>query len=318
MFRQIHQIFIALPFIVVAIAAQAQAQYPITRPDHVVVVIEENHGYNQIIGSPEAPYINALATAGALLTDSHGTGRPSQPNYLDLFSGSNQGINHNNDPGFFTAPSLGGSLIAAGFSFTGYAQSMPSVGFTGLVDGPGNRYVRKHNPWVDFLDVPASANRPFTDFPTDFNQLSTVSFVVPDLVDGMHDGTIAQGDAWLQANIASYATWAMTHNSLLIVTWDEDNFTTANHIPTIFYGPMIAAGAYNQNVNHFNILRTLEDMYNLPLLGQSSVAAPIPVGVAAPEPSSGLLALYAILLLPIRQAKYLRKPFNPRRIPCIL
>ena len=277
----------------------ARAQFPIARPDHVVVVIEENHGYSQIIGSSDAPYINGLAAVSALLTNSHGVERPSQPNYLDLFSGSNQGVAHNNDPGFFSAPSLGGSLITAGFTFTGYAQSMPSVGFTGLVGGPGNRYVRKHNPWVDFLDVPTTANRPFTDFPTDFNQLPTVAFVVPDLMDGMHDGTVAQGDSWLQANLGSYATWAMTHNSLLIVTWDEDNFTPENHIPTLFYGPMIAAGLSNQNVNHFTVLRTIEGMYALPLLGQSASAQPLLLGSNAPEPSSGLLTLSAALLLPV-------------------
>jgi phosphatidylinositol-3-phosphatase len=162
-------LLLALPVIVATITTQAQAQYPIARPDHIVVVIEENHGFNQIIGSTDAPYINMLATGGALLTNSHGVERPSQPNYLDLFSGSNQGVTNNGDPGFFSAPSLGGSLISAGLSFTGYAQSMPSVGFTGLTGGPDNRYVRKHNPWVDFQDVPTNANQPFTNFPTDFN-----------------------------------------------------------------------------------------------------------------------------------------------------
>ena len=63
----------------------------VPRPDHVVIVIEENHSYSEIIGSSAAPYINSLAAQGALFTQSHATTHPSQPNYLHLFSGSNQG-----------------------------------------------------------------------------------------------------------------------------------------------------------------------------------------------------------------------------------
>jgi len=68
------------------------AAAPIPKPSHVVVVIEENHGYSQIIGSSQAPYINTLATQGALFTKSYAISHPSQPNYLALFSGSTQGI----------------------------------------------------------------------------------------------------------------------------------------------------------------------------------------------------------------------------------
>src|SRR5262245_57648456 len=62
------------------------------RPDHVVIVIEENHSFSQIIGSPAAPYINSLAQQGALFTQSFATTHPSQPNYIQLFSGGTQGV----------------------------------------------------------------------------------------------------------------------------------------------------------------------------------------------------------------------------------
>src|SRR3954462_13320654 len=61
-------------------------------PDHVVIVIEENHGYTQIIGSPSAQYINSLATGGALMTQSFAITHPSQPNYIALYAGSTYGI----------------------------------------------------------------------------------------------------------------------------------------------------------------------------------------------------------------------------------
>ena len=57
---------------------------------------------------------------------------------------------------------LGHQLRTAGFSFAGYAESLPKVGFTGCASG---RYERKHNPWVDFTNLPASVNRPFSSFP---------------------------------------------------------------------------------------------------------------------------------------------------------
>src|ERR1051325_3512043 len=67
---------------------------PVTlpRPDHIVIVIEENHAYDQIIGDPCCPYMNAQANAGANMTNFFAIEHPSQPNYLDIFSGSNQGV----------------------------------------------------------------------------------------------------------------------------------------------------------------------------------------------------------------------------------
>lgn len=61
------------------------------RPDHVVVVIMENHSLTNIVGNPDAPYINSLATSGASMTQSSAITHPSQPNDIALFSGSNNG-----------------------------------------------------------------------------------------------------------------------------------------------------------------------------------------------------------------------------------
>src|SRR5205814_3846666 len=69
------------------------------RPDHVVLVMMENHNYNEIIGSSSAPYINStLAAQGALMTNSFAIEHPSEPNYLDIFSGSNQGVTNDTFP----------------------------------------------------------------------------------------------------------------------------------------------------------------------------------------------------------------------------
>jgi len=167
----------------------------IPAPAHVIVVIEENHGYSQIIGSGQAPYINSLATQGALFTNSFAVTHPSEPNYLALFSGSKHGITDDSCPHTFTSRSLESMLIAAGKTFKGYSEDLPGVG--SQVCGSG-KYARKHAPWTDFSKDLATDNQPFTSFPTDFSKLPTVAWVVPNLDNDMHDGSIQQGDRWLQ------------------------------------------------------------------------------------------------------------------------
>jgi hypothetical protein len=122
---------------------------------------------------------------------------------------------------------------------------------------------------VDFADVPAEDNRPMSDFPARFGQLPAVSFVVPTSAHNMHNGTIAAGDAWLSDHLGGYATWAKRHNSLLIVTWDEDEGSVANHIPTIFFGAHVRTGKYAQTINHFHVLRMIEESSGVGLLGSS-------------------------------------------------
>jgi acid phosphatase len=267
-----------------------RADAAVPRFDHVVIVMEENHAYSQIIGSPAAPYINSLAAGGALMTQSFGLTHPSQPNYIALFSGSTQGVITDGvyPHSQFTAPNLGAKMIAAGFSFGGFSETMPSVGFDGASAGiaPAT-YKRKHNPWVDWQDataplpankLPPAVNMPYAGyFPSAaaFASLPTLSFVIPNQLHDMHDGTIAQGDSWLQTNLGAYASWCAANNSLLIVTYDEDDGASGNHVATIFYGACVLPGQYSQTVDHYDVLRTLEEMYALPHDAGSTTATPI-------------------------------------------
>jgi acid phosphatase len=170
------------------------------RPDHIIIVIEENHGYNQVVGSDNAPYINQLINEGALFTNSHGVGHPSQPNYLVLFSGSIQGIKNDDcvpDKTPFTTANLGASLLQKGFTFKGYAQTMPSEGYLGCqykISMLTNRYLytRKHAPWVNWQghkknNFPDSVSVPMSNFPSDYTALPTIAFIVPDLDNDMHN-----------------------------------------------------------------------------------------------------------------------------------
>jgi acid phosphatase len=256
-------------FGVVQLAIAAEIALP--RPDHIVILVEENRGYSKIIGNADAPYINTLAQRGVLFTHSYGVTHPSQPNYLALFSGTTRGISSNACPLELKGENLGGALIEKGLSFVSYSESLPEAGYEGCRYGA---YMRKHNPAANWKELAAS-NQPFTAFPQDFSKLPTVSLVVPDQRNDMHDGSIEQGDVWLAQNIEQYAKWAMTNNSLLIVTFDEDDGREGNRIATIFVGEMVKPGKSAQHINHYTLLRTLSEMYGLSILGESKDQQPI-------------------------------------------
>jgi chitodextrinase len=212
--------------------------------DHVVIVIEENHGFGDIIGSGSAPYINSLANGGALLTNYFAVDHPSEPNYMIIYAGSDFGIG---DDKFHAEPdpSLATKVQAIGKTFVGYVQS----------GSP-----EKHNPWEAFPEG-TSVEQAFSAFPTTsagFAAMPALSFVIPNLNNDMHDGTIQQADTWLSNNIDAYAQWAKTHNSLLIITWDEDDSSGNNQVATIFYGANIVTGQYGATqYDHFSLCATL-------------------------------------------------------------
>lgn len=242
------------------------------RPAHVVVIVEENKTLAQIDGNASAAFINDVARRGALFTHARGVTHPSLPNYLALFSGL---TNDNGDGCPATgippaAPNLASELLAAHLSFAGYAEALPATGSTVCAAGT---YARKHVPWVAFSNVPRSAGKPLDALPP-YDALPTVTFLIPDVDDDMHDGTIAAGDAWLRKHLAPLLSWADGHDALIVLTWDE-GYDERNTIPTIFYGPMVKPGRYPEPINHYNVLRTLEDMYDLPRTGRAAAAAPI-------------------------------------------
>lgn len=292
--------------------ADAAAEPPsLPRWDHIVVVVEENKDYEQIIGNKDAPYLNQLAAEGVNLTQMYAEEHPSEGNYFFLFAGDDLGVGFYDEVpiGKFDAPNLGARLIAKGLSFKGYAEGLPEIGAdvnrSPAGCGSDCLYGRKHVPWISFSNVPnggtvdTSSNLRFADFPADYDRLPTVAIVVPDLEHDMHNGaprdSVPKGDAWLRANLDAYYQWAKAHNSLLVVTFDENADRTGlrgptdpavepdhdpsrqdrqNRIPTILAGAHVKPGfEERQGLTHVNLLRTIEAVYGLPKSGAQAPAA---------------------------------------------
>ncbi len=162
-----------------------------------------------------------------------------------------------------------------------------------MVNGPHGTYYEEENVagyWISTNQPPPSTNnlppivlQPLTNWPADFRQLPNVAFVHSVEENDMHEGlwpnssiTISNGDFWIRTTLDSYIKWAMTNNSLFIFTYDESSsLSPDNQIPTFFIGPMIRPGNYTNAINHFNVLRTIEDIYHLPYAGAAAAAAPI-------------------------------------------
>ncbi|HEY1428748.1 MAG TPA: alkaline phosphatase family protein [Candidatus Tumulicola sp.] len=244
---------------------------------HVQLVIFENESYDQVIGSSQAPYITGLSKTWANMTQSFAITHPSEPNYLALFSGSTQGVSGDQCPVSFGVDNLASQLLAANITFRGYAESMPTKGFTGCQAVPdslpsGYLYMRKHVPWADFTNIPSKDSliykKPFAKAPAQF------VWITPNMCNDMHDCPISTGDTWASKNLPKLIQWDEKNDGVLILTFDENDGSPGNQIPTILIGN-VKPGQYSQTVNHYNVLRTIEDLFGLSPLGSAASASPI-------------------------------------------
>ena len=161
-----------------------------------------------------------------------------------------------------SAANLATQLAGVARSFVGYSEDLPEPGFTGCTSGD---YAQKHAVWAAFTNLPPGAHQPWSVWPSDYTRLPTVAAVIPNLCNDMHDCDVAVGDRWLRENLADYLTWASTHNSLLLVTFDEsDSSHGSNQIVTLLGGAKLRSGRVGEPVDHYRLLRTIEAMYGCP------------------------------------------------------
>jgi acid phosphatase len=255
--------------------------------NHVVLLIEENHSYSSVIGSSSMPYLNTLASKYGLATQYYANTHPSIGNYFMLTAGA---IITNNDSfcSTITNDNVVRHLLTAGKTWKSYAESLPSVGYTGCGSGA---YVKRHNPYAYFSDVANSSEKnnlvPFTQFSKDLanNALPNFSFIVPNLNDDAHDGTLTQADNWLKTNIAPLLSNAtFLKDGILIIVFDEsvdsDTAHGGGHVAALVIGPKVKAGSKTGTVyQHQNTLKTLMQALGVKTYPGAAVSAQPITGV---------------------------------------
>ncbi|HET9839136.1 MAG TPA: alkaline phosphatase family protein [Candidatus Angelobacter sp.] len=278
--------------IVPLLVVVARAQVP--QSNHVVVLLEENQSYSAVIGSPSMPFLNNLANKYGLATQYYANTHPSIGNYFMLTAGQlftnddslNSTINIDN---------VVRHLLTAGKTWKSYAESLPSVGYTG---GDVYPYIRHHNPLSYFNDVVNSNVQrlnlvPFSQLATDLanNQLPNYSFIVPNQNHNAHDcptaptgctnaQKLATADAWLQNNITPLLNSpAFQQDGILIIVFDEGFSTdTANgggHVAAVVIGPKVKGGFKSTHFyQHQSVLRTMLDALGIHTYPGSAATAP--------------------------------------------
>jgi phosphatidylinositol-3-phosphatase len=239
---------------------------PASQPtfSHVVVLVEENHSYSEVIGNTSMPYLNGLASQYGLAVQYFANAHPSLPNYFMLTAGQTE-TTDDNFAGALTDDNVVKALVGAGKTWRCYAESLPSDGYLGGDFGP---YIRHHNPFTYFSDVQNDSSQAanvvsFAQFSTDLaaSALPQYAFIVPDVNDDGHDGSLGQADSWLSTNIVPLLADPSFQNSgLLIITFDEGDQSDINQgggqVATLIVSSEAKQGYQSQTLyQHQSVLR---------------------------------------------------------------
>ena len=268
----------AWPSAIVCVAAAAAHAAPTTPPhlDHIIVIILENHNYDQV---RVLPTLATLIEHGSVFTQSYAVSSPSLPNYLALWSGSTQGVSSNTCPprqAPFTTENLGHACEAAGLTWRTYSENLPEAG-SSICTADGSLYTRKHAPWTDFSNLDHANERPYSDLALDIasGNLPNLAFVVPNNCNNSHDCSISTSDSWLASQVPPLLA-ALGPKDVLMLTYDEGAGGSDDHILTLLVGEPVRIGyEVAERIDHYGILRLLCDGLGLAPFGAAADQPPI-------------------------------------------
>jgi hypothetical protein len=252
--------------------------------DKVVVIIFENKTPRMILDNPAAPTFNALARRYATLSHYDAVAHPSLPNYIALVSGSTKGIRSDCFRCSTARRNLADTLEGAGKTWNTYAEGLPAPGFEGRRVG---WYAKKVNPFLHFRDVTSDPRRlarivPYSQLARDVaaHRLPDFSLVVPNLCHDMHSCSVQVGDSWLRQQLPLLLQSPQLRHGVIFVLFDEgagsDHGGGGGHVPALVLGPLVRPGSIGSApVDHYSVLRTIEQAWQLPYLGKSRTAVPI-------------------------------------------
>jgi hypothetical protein len=254
---------------------------------HVIWIWFENHSYDAVIGSPQAPFTNRLAADCGLATNYHNITHPSLPNYIAATSGSTQGITDDCQPGDCSrhAANLFAQLRAAHVSWNAYEESIPRPCdlTAGAGSDPPGDYAPKHDPALYYLPRAGCRQRVVPlGTPTSGplaralagGTLPGFSFVTPNLCNDTHDCAVGIGDRWLarwMAAILASRSYQAGH-TVVFVTWDEGEGGSSStcatnasdagcHVATLVVSPSTKPRTRSPALfNHYSLLKTAEQL----------------------------------------------------------
>jgi hypothetical protein len=237
---------------------------------HVVWILMENKDYSSVVGAGSAPYINQLGHRYGLASNYSAISHPSLPNYIALTSGSDQGISDDSDPSShrLNVPSIFSQL--PGGASRSLEQGMPSNCATGDSGG----YAVRHNPETYYTNLGRECSRYNVPFGAKPDLSARFTFVTPNLINDMHDGSIADGDRFLKSYVPALMATRQyrSRNTVIFIVWDENEGTSGNRVPCIVMSPFTHGVRDGTHYTHSSLLRTTEALLGVPLLGNARSA----------------------------------------------
>jgi phospholipase C len=249
-----------------------------------------------VIGSRSAPYVNSLARRYSAPRNYFGVAHPSLPNYLALLGGSTFGVRSDCTGCNQAASNLVDQLEGAGVSWKAYMEGMPRACYRGAFY---RRYAKKHNPFVYFDSVVGDPERcakvvPGSRLKADLrnDRLPEFAFVTPDLCNDTHDCSVRHGDRYLSGLIPRLLG-ALGPEGFLVLAWEEGTTNASccagtargGRVPVVIAGPRVRRGARPRaTYSHYSTLRTIEDAFGLPHLGNAGNRATRPLDALFEKP----------------------------------
>jgi hypothetical protein len=245
----------------------ARHRHPIR---HVVWILMENKDYSSVIGGGSAPFINRLAHTFGLSTNYSAISHPSLPNYIALTSGSDQGISDDSGPSShrLNVPSIFSQLPGGGSR--SLEQGMPGTCAT----GDSGEYAVRHDPETYYTTLGQGCRRYDVPFGPRPNLSARFTFITPNLTNDMHDGTIGDGDRFLQGYLPALMATSQyrARDTVIFITWDENEGSGGNQVPCIVISPFTHRVTDRTRYTHYSLLRTTEALLGLPFLGNARSA----------------------------------------------
>lgn len=230
----------------------------------IFTIVMENRGYDEIIGNPQMPYLNQLANTYANLTNYHANQHPSLPAYLVMTSGQTWGVT---DDGYHLIPgneNIFAQMDAARVSWRAYAESMGRPCRT----TDTNLYASRHNPSVYYQSVLANQNA-CSQKVVDLSQLSAdlanppkYVWITPNLQHDIHDGTRAQGDAWLSQVIPQImASPGYQRGGVIFILFDESY--QGSRLPAVVISESLRGRQDATAYDHRSYLAGVQDLLGI-------------------------------------------------------